>query len=481
MQTKTKIQSEGLNSEASLALLRFTQGGLPFPSYLREKLTPVQLQTLTEKERRATAAVIDDNGRKQSEIVEEAAIEFVPTEVPRLEIEGSDVIDGLALETTIGTRLPFNFARESFKMMLLAALPERPALPWFHTLHPRQYVILISDTPGAGKGETFRRASQTLIRDGFNIEFILGDTLGSPEYACIKLGGEWKSAKAKAKSGPSLDVSITPPYGRIVHFDEGKKLFQKDAVGHGSERGLLTMFTSLFESNAHSTGSFKNGEAHVAAANVSLMMHFTRAGFDRCFTGSGATRDGFLSRCTIITDRANRVEGDWRRVDSPTIQSLIKSARTRSQPLREDSAATALRQEYMRKLDGLDPAFNSRLPFLFTQDLYVRALFDDGVISADKVERAIAWTDHQYQTRQTLWPFDTGIDRNERMYLNLRAAYQKHGRLTHAQAMRLCNVNREGSGGAEMYHRAHRAMLVTGEIENAGVNHKRRAIFAWTS
>jgi 3-methyl-2-oxobutanoate hydroxymethyltransferase len=35
-------------------------------------------------------------------------------------------------------------------MLFLATLPDtRPVLPWLPTLHTRQYVVLVSDTPGA--------------------------------------------------------------------------------------------------------------------------------------------------------------------------------------------------------------------------------------------------------------------------------------------------------------------------------------------
>src|SRR5712692_3666019 len=95
----------------------------------------------------------------EPESTEEAHVEFPPDSVKRLEIDRVDYIDFLAQELTDGTKLPFSFARETLKLMLLAALPKkRPALPWFHTLHPRQYVVLVSDKPGTGKGETWRRA-----------------------------------------------------------------------------------------------------------------------------------------------------------------------------------------------------------------------------------------------------------------------------------------------------------------------------------
>jgi hypothetical protein len=435
------------------------------------------------------AEVIVGSGKSEPESIEEAQVEFAPESVPRLEIDKADYIDHLADELTRETRLPFTFARETLKMLLLASLPDtRPVLPWLHTLHTRQYVVLVSDTPGAGKGETWRRCKATIEKaDGaFRLEFINGDQLGSPEWACVAFGGKRETKRPilepqKSKLEPGIHVDIGPR-GRLVHYDEGKKLFQKDSIGKGSERGLLTMFTSLFESNQHATGSFSNGKAEVKEADVSLMLHFTRPGFDKCFMGSGATRDGFLSRCCIVSDYGNEVTGEWRRVDSATVRTLVEGilgCLTRTE-LPEDGDARDARLEYLRFLRKQDPTHTARLEFLFVQDLYARALFSlEGRITAEAVRRAARWTQHQLLTRQALWPMDTSSDKDERMYHALRAAYQKYGKLTHRQAKKLCNLHREGTGGISVYQRVHTNLLRTHEIEQAGLNRKRQPIFKW--
>lgn len=74
---------------------------------------------------------------------------------------------------------------------------------------------------------------------------------------------------------------------------------------------------------------------------------------------------------------------------------------------------------------------------------------------------------------------DSSYDKAERMYHTLRAGYQKHKRLTHAQAKRLCNISREGSGGISVYQRVHVDLLRTGEIVQAGVNRKGKTVFEW--
>jgi Bifunctional DNA primase/polymerase, N-terminal len=411
----------------------------------REARTIIEDQAGTKFTFPSGPEVIIGSPKSEPESTEEAHVEFPPDSVKRLEIDRADYIDFLAQELTDGTKLPFSFARETLKLMLLAALPKkRPALPWFHTLHTRQYVVLVSEKPGTGKGETWRRARATMEKaeGAFKLEFISGDSLGSPQWACVALGGERQSAKkvelnpkkpqpeTERKSGIHVEIG---PNGRVVFYDEGRKLFQQDSVGKGQDRGLLTMFTSLFESNQHATGSFANGVAEVTDANASLMLHFTRDGFDKCFTGSGATRDGFLSRCCMVSDYGNEASPDWKIVNRARVRELVEALKgclTRTD-LPEEEAAKQARHEYVRFLQRQDPLYSSRLQFLFTQDLYARALFSsEGRITVETVRRAIVWTQHQLLTRQALWPLDTSSDKFERMYLALRAAYSKHKTLS---------------------------------------------------
>src|SRR5207249_4801731 len=137
-------------------------------------------------------------------------------------------IDLLAKELTDGTKLPFDFARETLKLCALAALGQnrnRPTLSWFSNLHTRQYLILVSDTPGAGKGETMRRVKRTIERSvadnqPWPLHFIRGDSLGSPQYAVTEFGGTMEKVSSKPPTGLVVEIDRSEG-GHIVVYDEG--------------------------------------------------------------------------------------------------------------------------------------------------------------------------------------------------------------------------------------------------------------------
>jgi len=380
----------------------------------------------------------------------------------RLEIERTDYIDVLADELTKGTPLPFSYARETLKMLLLAGVPSLPLLPWYKTLHPRQYIILLSDEPGVGKGETWRRCVATLEKAAFPQEFtyemIDGDGLGSPEYSVVRFGGEVKKHGKEPTHEPHIAVQITSPRN-VVYYDEGKKLALKDQAAGSS--GLVTMYTKLFDSNRHAMGSIKNGTAVVLQANVSLMLHFVREAFDLTFAGTGVTADGFLSRCTFVADYRTPLLGDWRIVDSAAVADLMEHIRQCMKRATVEIAPGVERQRtrFVNEMRQWEPKFRSRLEFLFNQDLLARGLFSpNGRIDDDTVDRAAKWTRHQYETRMCVYPLDASPDKREQMGMVLRNALEKHSSLTRTQLMKFRNVNRLGSGGYTVFSQVFLAM-----------------------
>jgi len=107
-------------------------------------------------------AGLEQNAQERSTI-EPAVLDLPSREIARLEQPHSDYIDQLAEEITRGTPLPFSFARETLKLTLLACLPEsHPRFEHYQQLHTRIYTLLLSDEPGTGKFETWRRVKATL-------------------------------------------------------------------------------------------------------------------------------------------------------------------------------------------------------------------------------------------------------------------------------------------------------------------------------
>lgn len=218
---------------------------------------------------------------------------------------------------------------------------------------------------------------------------------------------------------------------------------------------------TLEKADLHSTGSFKNGTAVVMQANVSLMLHFVREAFDLTFAGTGVTADGFLSRCTFVSDYRNPLRGDWRIVDSQAVAEAMGHVRQCMLRTTLDilPRVEQKRLAFANEIRQWEPKFRSRLEFLFNQDLLTRALFSErGRIDEDVVERSAMWTRHQYDTRLNVYPLDVSPDKREQMGTTLRRALEKHGRLTRSQLMKFGNVSRTGSGGYTIFSQVFSAM-----------------------
>jgi hypothetical protein len=396
--------------------------------------------------------------------------------------------------------------RETVKVFCLAVLPEsRPVLTFFRNLHTRQYLTLLSDA-GTGKGESHRRVHATFekarcehkdLEELKCLEHIDGSTIGSPEYGVVRLGGfreEKKKANtpAEQKQRSTPDSSAIPPEDipwasatqkrRIVYYDEGKLLIQKDSSGTRTGNGIIQLYTKLFENNQHATGSFKNGSAQVLDANVSMCVHFVRSEFERILSGSGATSDGYLSRCTLVLDQRTPAEGDWRDVDSRRVRELIRHIRecSRRKVLPLSPEADRARLEFVKTIRSWDRKFAARLEFLFVQDLYVRGVFSlTGEIGLEEVQHAAAWTRHQYRTRMACWPLDLSPDKREQSGALILGALENHrGQpLTKSQLASLTNARRVGSGGFEVFNRALQALMAAGEVEIAGHTRKNTPLF----
>jgi hypothetical protein len=443
-------------------------------------------------------------------VVEYESPVMATTKLPRFEPEKaeSDYVDMLADELTKGTAIPFNFGRETLKMLLLAGHPQLPELEFNSQVHGRQYVILLSETAGSGKGESYRRVTEVLRETNWNdgadhnflYEFkyreVMGSQIGSPEHAVLEFGGCFLADPKDKKS----DGKITASHGglpnlmcNIAYYDEGKKLLIKDSAGRMSS-GLVEMFISIFEANRYGTGSRRNGRAVLERANVSMMLHFVRDSFDQAFADSGAGDDGFLSRCTIIDDHKNMVVGDWRVADQKRVQELmshITHCMTSRNEIRFTPEGSRARLEAVETIRSWEPKTAARLEMLFCQDVLARAVFsaaeeaiaDEDVFAAPGtraivdegiIERAFAWTENQYHTRQATWPLDVARDKYERMSRVLMAALEKHRQISSSDLAKFAHVNRPGSGGYPVFDRVLRSL----PVEIVGRNRKGTPVYS---
>ena len=120
----------------------------------------------------------------------------------------------------------------------------------------------------------------------------------------------------------------------------------------------------------------------------------------------------------------------------------------------------------------------ARLVDHFRRDLVIRSFFGSGTITLDAVERSILWAKDQLELRRALWPDDRGgpVEVFERRILD---TLKRRGvPMTDRDLVKACHVNREGSGGRDMYSRAIKSLLYgSREIETAGANRKKQPYY----
>jgi hypothetical protein len=364
-------------------------------------------------------------------------------------------------------------------------------------MHSRQYNMNVSTDPGAGKGVSWRRTGQNntgvlnrllfdTATDQTLVEIIDGTRFGSGEYMVKVL-----------KEHPIC----------LARFDEISELYAKDRA-QGST--LDQKFLTLFDSNSASTGSFKNKEYVAENIHLSVSGDTTHSAFTSAFAGRGSGGNGLLSRFVFAYGDKLPVEGDWPTIDGIAVTKALTKIRASLEFLktdlcnscgrfvpREAPEAAALRYEFFAWLQAQDRRYTGRLEAHMKRDLIARALFShDNKITSTMMDRGIAWARHQLEIRQVLWPEDAGnpVERMERKILDvlhkrLDKILQDNPDLdTHKATVaaglsdrdltKLCNVDREGSGGRETYRRAINALsLGSREIERVGKNRKGSAIW----
>src|SRR5262249_28012378 len=96
------------------------------------------------------------------------------------------------------------------------------------------------------------------------------------------------------------------------------------------------------------------------------------------------------------------------------------------------------------------------------------------IVDVDVIERAFAWTENQYKTRQVTWPLDVARDKYERMSRVLMAALEKHEQISSSDLAKFAHVNRPGSGGYPGFDRVLRSL----PVQIVGRNRKGKPVYS---
>jgi putative DNA primase/helicase len=409
-------------------------------------------------------------------VVEEGPEEPVST-IPIYPAEAldGDHIGELTRILTDGTPIPPQFVRENTKCILGAVIDGHVGFPGQERLHTKLWTVNISVHSRTGKGESWNLTGN---------EDTGGVLLGLLAKYGVKVidGGLFGSGEIMAKLLCDLEREHSPSHV-LARFDEMSEPFEKSKVTGSTWHSKLLQ---LYERTAIASGSFKNGEHQVKDTRLSLSGDFTRAGFQTTFEGSGSRGSGFLPRCTLsYSDRIPHT-GDWARTDmiaaSRVLTDLeccadtLTNLKVRLVPEASDEA-NGLRWEFIDFLRKGDPRYTPELEAHFKRDLLMRALFSgDTQIDALRTRKSIAWTLHQLELRNELWPEDAGgpVERMERAVLKTLAK----GSLTLTRLIDYCNVNRPGSGGHEVFNRALRALVYTHSVKVVGKSQRGTLVYA---
>jgi hypothetical protein len=253
---------------------------------------------------------------------------------------------------------------------------------------------------------------------------------------------------------------------------------------------LETKLLQLYERNAIAQGSFKNGQYEVQGIHFSLSGDFTRDGFHNAFAGRGSRGSGFLSRCIFSFAERSPHDGDWEEINRigamKAMAGIDDCVNALSNPAlnnrgkfvpKEDDAARTLRWKFFRSLGQQDLRYTPELEAHFKRDLLMRVVFSENQwIDEARTQKAIQWTLHQLDVRRALWPEDAGSPVEMMEQRILKALMGK--KLSLARLIDWCNVNRPGSGGRDVFNRAIRALLASGDVRAAGKTQRGSMVYA---
>jgi hypothetical protein len=286
-----------------------------------------------------------------------------------------------------------------------------------------------------------------------------------------------------AKTLADLEQDRTPSHV-LARFDEMCEPFEKaKATGSTLESKLL----QLYERNTISSGSFKNGEHELKDTHLSLSGDFTRDNFQRTFEGRGSGGSGFLARCTLSFADKVLHSGDWVRLDNIAATKVVTEIECCADTVtqvegrfipEESDEASELRWKFLADLRRADPRYTPELEAHFNRDLLMRALFSkDTRIDAIQTRKSIAWTLHQLELRNELWPEDAGgpVERMEQKIVKVLTA---KGTLSLSRLIDFCHVKRPGSGGHETFNRSLKALIATRQVVMTGKTQRGAPVYS---
>jgi hypothetical protein len=431
-----------------------------------------------------TATSVDED-------VEEKAPDSMPICPP--EVLTGGYIGELTELLTKGTTIPPEFVFHNVAMLLGAMVNGKIGFAGHEDIHTRLYSVNISNVPRAGKGTAWDRTGEekTGLLSGMlaerGIKVMDAGLYGSGEFMI----GELSAHAREVQKG-----TLTVPVNVIARSDEMSEIFEKSkALGSTLKTKLLTMF----ESNTISTGSFKNKGHAVYNLHFSIAGDFTKDGFEKSFAGQGAGGSGLLSRFSYTFARKRPYHGRFPEIDAiATVKCLARirdcldrldaksdlglgdtgpfdcvpdfESREKFIPT-ETPGATAMCEAFLKELDGEDENFVPELSSHFKRYLLLQTVFSDNqVIDEPRTKQAILWTWHQLAIRKALWPEDGGnlVEQFERKIQKALVGRK----LSLARLMNWCHVDRAGSGGVEVFMRAHKALMFANRIATAGKTRK---------
>lgn len=393
-------------------------------------------------------------------------------EYPQEVIDG-DLLGDLTRALTDGTPLPPQFVREQVKVILGAALDGKVVFQHHPNLSMRHFNMNVSQGKGVGKGETWLRVGDrgrgflSRIYEQCGIVLKPGSLFGSGEHFISECRG------LVADENQRLNL--------LVYYDEYRWLFEK--VENGKSASLLTALTTAYEANHLATGSLVNKSKEIHDLHLSMSGGMTVDNIFKQLSGSGQAGSGFLSR--MIMTYGNRMPFDlpnWEDVDhfraNAVVTDICKTVAQISGVLvpEEDPEATELRGEFFNWLRQQSD-HKDRLEDYYKRDVLFRCVFSGSrTITREMTEKSIAWTRHQFEIRQALWPDDGGspTERMERAILN---ALAKYGDMSERKLAAYANVWRKNSGGFEVFNRALISLSRAGRIVAVGVNRKGKKVY----